>query len=130
MIMKSTLLFLGLALTPILASAEPLDVSCSMNTTCQFGIQGQFNKRVHSGDIEGGKIYICRVSSKTEGYHFNIQNVKASSGITFTAGERFDTPFIIDALETVGRGEVHYTLHNNDKVWRHDIIQYKCMAEN
>lgn len=128
--MQLKFLLMGLALAPILASAEPLDVSCGMNATCQFGIQGQFNKRVHSGDIEGGKIYVCRVSSGTEGYHFNIQNVKASPGITFTVGQRFDAPFVIDALEVSGRGEIHYTLHNNDKVWRHDIIQYRCSAEN
>ena len=85
---------------------------------------------MHSGDIEGGKIYICRVSSGTEGYHFNVQNIKASPGITFTVGERFDGPFVIDALEISGRGEIHYTLHNNDHVWKHDAIQYKCTAEN
>ncbi len=128
--MKFKFLVMGLIFAPVLASAEPLDVTCGINTTCQFGIQGQFNKRVHSGDIEGGKIYICRVSSGTEGYHFNVQNIKASPGITFTVGERFDGPFVIDALEISGRGEIHYTLHNNDHVWKHDVIQYKCTAEN
>src|SRR3990167_10938898 len=128
--MRLKFLLLGFMLSPILANADSLDVSCSMNTTCQFGIQGQFNKRVHSGNSEGGKIYLCRVSSNTEGFHFNIQNVKASPGITFTMGERFDQPFLIDALETKGRGEIHYTLHNNDHVWNHDVFQYKCSPEN
>ncbi len=128
--MKITLILLGLLALPVLASADPLDVSCAMNSTCQFGIQGQFNKRVHSGNIEGGKIYGCRVSTNTEGFHFNIQNVKASPGITFMLGERFDQPFVIDALETKARGEIHYTLHNNDHIWNHDVIQYKCAVEN
>jgi hypothetical protein len=128
--MKFKLLLASFCLVPVLASADALDVSCPMNTTCQFGLQGQFNKRVHSGDLEGGKLYVCRVSSNTEGFHFNVQNIKASPGVTYTVGERFDVPFVIDALEVQGRAEIHYTLHNNDHFWKHDVIQYRCSPEN
>ena len=120
---------LSFALIPALSVAHALDGVCSLNSDCQYGIQGRFNKIIHTSGIQPGTIITCRVNPGIDGHLFTIQNIQGTPGLTFSVGQYFNQPFVINASQVKQSAEVIYTIHNRDDIWSHDVVAYRCTTE-
>jgi hypothetical protein len=126
--MKKLLLAFLLFSTSMEVLAQPMDVTCQMNTPCEMHILGLFNKIVHTYDIEANETYVCKVLSHN-GNLFSIHNVQTSPGVYLTHSATLETPFKIIG-STKEMGSATYTVHNNDfDIFKFETLKYKC-AEN